>query len=152
MPNCGRSRSTPDFLADALSRPHNTGIRIAVKTAREWKLPPRQILYGEPKLWNQIDTKLSMGLTLLEGETCNDCGTVSWLGHSADNRIVFKHKTTYCYGCAEMERKRAEESKGKKRDDYGVKPYVQADTFDGQTPLPSRAEEYERRAAKAGRK
>lgn len=92
-----------------------------------------------------------MAITLLENETCNDCGTVSWLGHSADNRIVFKRKEAHCYGCAEIERKQAEESKNKKRDDYGVKPYVEAATFDGQTPLPSRAEEYERRAAKAGR-
>ncbi len=121
-----------------------------MKTAKDWHLPPRQIFYGKPVAWGKVDTKLSMALTILEQETCKDCGTVSWLGHSTDNRIVFKHDKTHCYGCAELERTRAEESKSKKPDDYGAKPYVKPEGDSGM-PLPSRSEEYERRARKAQR-
>lgn len=101
-------------------------------------------------VWGRVDTKLSMALTILTQETCKDCGTVSWLGHSTDNRIVFKHDKTHCYGCAELERVRAEESKSKKPDDHGAKPYVEP-VGDSGMPLPSRSEEYERRALKAQR-
>lgn len=121
-----------------------------MKTAKEWKLPPRQIVYGKPVEWGRVDTKLSMALVILDQETCKDCGTVSWHGHSSDNRIVFKHDVTHCYGCAEMERVRAQESKSKKTDDHGAKPYVRAEGDMG-LELPSRMKEYQRRAKKAER-
>lgn len=120
-----------------------------MRTSKEWKVPPRQILYGKPKAWNKVDTKLSMALVILEQETCRDCGTVSWLGHSADNRIVFKHDVTHCYGCAELERVRDEGTKSKAKD-YGSKPYVKAAGDLGMS-LPDRAEEYSRRASRAQR-
>lgn len=100
-------------------------------------------------MWNQVDTKLSVALVILEQETCKDCGTVSWLGYSSDNRIVFKHDVTHCYGCAELERVRDEGSKSKAKD-YGSKPYVEA-TGDMGLALPDRAEEYDRRAMRAQR-
>ena len=122
---------------------------MAIRTAKEWGVPPLQVIRGTPRSWNRIDTRLSMAFVLLEQETCKDCGTVSWLGHSTDNRIVFKHDVAYCYGCMELERKRAEDAKAKKSDSHGAKPYVYPDSFDGQSPLPSRSDEYERRARRA---
>ncbi len=141
---------TPGFLADVLSRTHNHAYRLAVKTSKDWQIPPTQVLEGRPKEWGRVDTKLSMAMVILDQETCKDCGTVSWLGHSTDNRIVFKHEETHCYGCAELERKRAEESKNKKTSDYGVKPYVNVEGDMGME-LPSRTAEYERRARRAER-
>jgi len=120
----------------------------AIKTSRSWGVPPTQILQGRPSPWGPVDTKLSMALTILEDETCKECGIVSWHGHSANASLVFKHDKVHCYGCAELEKKRAEESRSKRPDDHGAKPYVAAAMFDGSTDLPSRADEYERREAR----
>jgi hypothetical protein len=121
-----------------------------VKTSREWKTPPRQILRGVPVTWNSVDTRLSMALVLLEQETCRECGTPSWLGHSADSRIEFKYDVAHCHGCMELEKQRSEASKGRKSDDHGAKPYVYPQGFEG-VPLPSRSDEYERRARREER-
>lgn len=95
--------------------------------------------------WGPVDTKLSVGLTLLEEEICKECGIPSWIGHSTDNRIVFKSDKAHCFGCMELEKNRADESKAKKAADHGAKPYVRPELWDGSMNLPSRREEYERR-------
>lgn len=123
-------------------------MKLAIKTAREWGVPPRQVLRGRPVTWNAVDTRLSMGLTLLEQETCRECGTPSWLGHSADSRIEFGHEVAYCYGCMTLEKERAESSKSRKTDDHGAKPYVFPKGYEG-VPLPDRADEYARRERRA---
>lgn len=131
-------------MADVLYRGHNYAFRVAVKTSREWKVPPRQMLLSEPVDWDLKDSKLSMALTILEEETCKECGTPAWIGHSTDHRIVFDYAKAHCYGCMELEKKRGEESKGK-RNDHGAKPYVKAKMWGGFGELPSRRQEYERR-------
>lgn len=145
-----RSRSTPDFLADCLSRDHNGSLRVVAKTAKEWGVPPRQVYLGEPVQWNDRDSRLAMALTVLEQETCKECGTVAWLGHSANSSIVFKHDKQYCWGCAKLEEAREEDAKNKVKG-HGAKPYVTAASFDASIPLPTRRDEFERREARAER-
>jgi hypothetical protein len=122
-----------------------------VKTAREWGVPPRQVFLGEPVQWNDRDSRLSMALTVLEQETCKECGTVAWIGHSADSSIVFKHDEQYCWGCAALEKRREEDSKNKVKKGHGAKPYVIPSMFDESMPLPTRRAEFERREARAER-
>src|SRR5690625_6357639 len=74
----------PDFLADVLSRRHNTGYKLSVETARSWNVPPTQIIKGEPTEWSRHDSLLSMALVMSEQETCQNCGVVSWHGHSTN--------------------------------------------------------------------
>lgn len=131
----------PGFLADVLSRPHNQGHRLCVKTARSWSVPPRQVMLGEPCVWGPDDTLLSMALVLLEEETCSECGTPSWLGHSTNNSIIFEHDSTTCFGCMELEKARADKTKEQGK---GEKGYVRPRMWDD-SPLPDRAQEYERR-------
>lgn len=118
-----------------------------IKTARSWGVPPSQIIQGKPCEWSRVDSLLSTALVLVEEETCRECGTVSWLGHSTNNYIGFEVDQAVCYGCAAMENHRKEEGKNKKPTP-GAKPYVSAFMYGEGTPLPSRDEEYERRRKK----
>lgn len=113
-----------------------------IKTARSWGAPPSQVILGEPRVWSFEDSLLSTALVLLEEETCRECGTPSWLGHSTNRYIGFEVDEAVCYGCAAMENKRKENEKAKKTP--GSKPFV-APFMYGDVALPSREDEYERR-------
>lgn len=134
----------PGFLADVLSRPHNQGLRLSVEASKSWGVPPRQVILAEPMVWGVEDTLLSMAMTLLKQETCKECGTVSWHGHSTDNRITFEMESATCFGCMEQEGRREDKNNPI---DKGEKPYVVAKMYDD-SELPSRSEEYERRASR----
>src|SRR5690625_7838099 len=95
----------PDFLADVLSRRHNTGYKLSVETARSWYVPPTQIIKGEPTEWSRHDSLLSMALVMLEKETCQNCGVVSWHSHSTNRAIGMVQDTTTCFGCREVEQR-----------------------------------------------
>ena len=134
----------PDFLADVLSRRHNTGYKLSVETARSWNVPPSQIVKGEPTEWSRHDSLLSMALVMLEKETCQSCGVVSWHGHSTNREIMLELDTTTCFGCMELEKRQDDKSQklGK-----GEKPFVLARMWDN-SELPSRRSELERVNAK----
>ena len=131
----------PDFLAEVLSLPHNSGYRLGVKTAKEWGVPPTKLL-GGPKReedWSSVDRLLAMALTILESETCGQCNTPVWLGYSTDNALQFKLESRTCYSCAELEKARKEQEKNKaSKPSPGESRYVVPyKVIDGQ-PLPSR--------------
>lgn len=117
-----------------------------IKTARSWGVPPSQIVLGEPRSWAYEDSLLSTALVLLEEETCRDCGTPSWLGHSTNRYVGFEVDEAVCYGCAAMETKRKETEKSSKKTP-GAKPFV-APFMYGDVDFPSREDEYERRIRK----
>lgn len=86
---------------------------------------------------------LSVALTLLEEETCKNCGTPAWIGHSTDNTIVFDVKSSVCYGCAELEKDREEQEKNRAVKTRGEARYVEPYNVWGD-PLPGRSESYAR--------
>lgn len=136
----------PGFLAEVLSKPHNRNFLTAVKTAREWKVPPRTMIHGaQPGEWTREDVLLANALTVLENETCKECGIPAWWGYSTDNRILFKTETSHCYGCEELEKARDKASKDKSNKGFGDTIYPVPYMFGGKEPLPSRRESYESR-------
>jgi hypothetical protein len=136
----------PDFLAEVLHKPHNRRYLLAVRAAREWKVPPRTMINGDqPDVWTREDVLLANALVVLENETCKECGTPAWLGHSTDNRLLFKTDSAHCYGCEELEKEREKLSKDKSYKGYGETVYPVPYMFGGKDPLPSRRESYERR-------
>lgn len=95
--------------------------------------------------WEEVDTRLSMALTLLEAETCSDCGTPTWWGHSTNNEITFKVDSTTCYGCAELEKHRKSKNKLNQNSSHGSKPHTRPRMWD-ESQLPSRSDEYRRKS------
>lgn len=134
----------PGFLAEVLSKPHNRNYLTAVRTARDWRVPPRTMVFGDqPDHWSQEDVLLANALTVLDNEMCKHCGTPVWWGYSTDNTIQFKVESTRCYGCEALEKERAKQSKDKSQK-HGESLYVEPyNVFD--EPLPTRRELYERR-------
>jgi len=136
----------PGFLAEVLSKPHNRNFLTAVKTARSWKVPPRTMVYGDqPGEWTREDVLLANALTVLENETCRECGTPAWWGYSTDNRILFKTETSHCYGCEALEKERDKKSKDKSYKGYGDTLYAVPYNFVATDSLPTRRESYESR-------
>lgn len=84
-----------------------------------------------------------MALTLLEEETCKQCGTPAWIGHSTDNTIAFEVKSSVCYGCAELEKDRDDEQSNKRKKTRGEVRYIEPYNVWGDA-LPSRFDSYSR--------
>lgn len=135
----------PGFLAEVLSKPHNRGYLIQLKTARSWTLPPTAAVLCKEDVhtWNPDDHLLATALTVLEAETCSHCGTPAWLGYSADKWIEFQIEEAVCYGCMEMGRNQEERSKQKNKE-HGKTYYPVPRGVLGRE-LPTRTQEYERR-------
>jgi hypothetical protein len=90
--------------------------------------------------WSSIDKKLVIAFQILEDETCPDCGTPIWIGHSEDSSVVFDVKSRICYACAEIETQREKESKRKNhKPTKGKKEFV---VLDDETKQPSREAYY----------
>lgn len=77
----------------------------------------------------------------LKDETCPECGTPIWLGHTYSNKVEFAVEYSICHACEELE----EKTKDLKLP-HGERPHVHAiglenedGTFDA---LPSRTEGY----------
>ncbi len=113
-----------------------------VETSKQWQVPPRQIILGRQVDWNPDDSKLSAALVLLEDETCRECGTVVWHGHSGNRYIKLDVDSTHCYGCQALEQRREDKERKLSK---GEKPYVKVSMY-GDLELPSRQDEFERRA------
>lgn len=138
----GRLRSTPGFLAEALTWPGNQHYITALKTARSWGVPPLTILIGkEEEGWSKLNRMLAQALTVVEDETCKSCKTPLWLAYSTNNEIQFKVDSAFCYACSALEKHKEEHKKDAKPGEIVyVKPY---NVFEDK-PLPSRAESYAR--------
>ena len=120
----------PRFLADVLTWPTNRAYITAIKAARDFSIPPSVLMLRNRQPsdgWSEADKKLVVAFQILEDETCPDCGTPVWIGHSDDEHVVFDIKSRICYACAEVEqaqadaekrsskRKNARPTRGKKR-------------------------------------
>lgn len=101
------------------------------------------MLTGEESQWTDERNRiLAMALTLLEAESCNNCGTPSWIGHSTNNEIGFRVESGTCFGCAELERVEEHAQKGQRKNQKGEFKYVVPQMVWPDQPLPSRAELY----------
>ena len=142
----------PPFLADVLTWPGNRHYVTAIKTARDFSVPPTVLILNgrQPSDgWSATDKKLAIAFQILEDETCGDCGIPIWLGHNDDENIVFEIKSRVCYSCAQVEkdREKKETRKNKRKDDKGEKNFIQQ--REG-SATPSRQEYYLQEAAKIG--
>jgi len=95
----------PDFLAEVLTWPKNHYLAIAVQTAVEMGLPPTLFVLDEKKTgveWSAADKKLAMAWTILQRETCKQCGQPLWICRSSERDMQFKVNTDICYASAEL--------------------------------------------------
>lgn len=139
----------PDFLAEVLTQEHNRHLILYIRTAKEWQLPPTVVLRheGNVNVWREQDFLLATALQILDAETCKSCGTPAWLGHSTNNHIQFDIEEATCYGCLELGKAQEERNKAKKSNkEHGKTYYPVPKNVFPEKPLPSRREEYERRA------
>lgn len=117
---------------------------MLVEAAKSWSIPPTQLIMGRPMTWSADDSKLAAALTVLERETCRECGTVAWHGHSGNRYIKLDVDSSHCYGCQALEERREDKEKKVAK---GEKPYVKVSMY-GDLPVPSRQDEFERRNKK----
>lgn len=104
------------------------------------------MIFGDqPGEWTPEDVLLANALTVLEAETCRECGTPVWWGYSTDNTLQFKIETSHCYACEALEKEREARSKNRANKGHGDTPYVVAYNFFEDQPLPSRRASYEQR-------
>lgn len=105
---------------------------------------PSFLLLGKGKnpytvRWSIKDRVLATAVIQLEGETCPNCGTPYWLGHTSHGSVDYAVEFDQCLACAELE----EVTKDMKLDP-GVRASVRAvgatDESGGEEPLPSRQE------------
>ena len=109
-------------------------------------MPPLTMLTGQPSEWSdERNRKLAMALTILEEETCKQCGTPAWVGMSTNNEIVFDLKSAVCYGCAEVEKDRedSEKKRGRIRQKGETRYVSPRNVWGADHPLPSRAHSYQ---------
>lgn len=138
----------PGFLAECLYKDRNRPIWLILKMAREWKIPPTTAVLGGggTSEWTHRDVLAATALTLLDVETCKSCGTPAWIGHSTDNRVLFRVEEATCHACAELGKAQDDRDRGKNRKKHHGKTfYPTAYNVYKDQPLPSRREEYERR-------
>jgi hypothetical protein len=130
----------PDFLAEVLTWPSNYANTLAVETAMNLHLPPTVMLIDERQPsegWSSADKKLAVAWTILQRETCRECGQPLWICRSSNRQLQFSVRTDTCYATAAV-KKWQNSSRGKKLKD-GEYPYVVPFTID-KSPLPTRLE------------
>lgn len=134
----------PDFLAEQLAKPENSGYLRSIKAAQEWGREPSYILFGTHHNFpdeqvEHMDRQLMEASYILDTETCKSCGTPSWLGKSTDSYLQFEVQETTCYACQTLEEDRSKSKESKP----GVTKYVTPEmAFGGE--LPTRADYIER--------
>lgn len=124
----------PDFLAEALTWPKNYNYAIAIETAINLHLPPSMMIIEKKQLsdgWSKVDKKLAMAWTVLQKETCKECGQPLWICRSSDKNLYFSVQKGLCYAKAEID-KWQDKSSNKLRD--GEYPYVVPKTHGDKMP------------------
>lgn len=131
----------PDFLAEALTWPKNYTSMLAVQTAMDMKLPPTLMLLDKKQPtdpWTQQDKKLAVAWTILNKETCKECGNPLWICRSENKYLGFKVQKAHCYAKAELQKwEGSAAGKNLKPGDY---PYVVPKMYDKEMSLPTRSE------------
>jgi hypothetical protein len=129
----------PDFLADALTWPQNYRAAIAVQTAYDMGVPPLTFLKDDSQptdKWTDADKKLLMAWTILQKETCQECGQPLWICRSNNNNLTFSVRKGLCYAKLAMEKWK--DTSAGKNTKPGEVPYVLPSRYDETLPLPSR--------------
>jgi len=112
-----------------------------LKTARSWALPPLTLLTGKKSDWSDERNRLlAVALTILEDETCSQCGVPVWLGHSSNNEIEFEVHSSICFSCADLEKDR--EDRGRKPKKGETRYAIARNVWGDDVPLPSRFDSY----------
>ena len=129
----------PGFLAEVLTWPSNHGVALAVQTAMDLHMPPSMFILTDKQPtdpWTQVDKKLALAWTVLQRETCKQCGQPLWICRSSERDLGFSVRTDVCYASAELEKwkttKRASSLK------KGEHPYVVAQMRKDEQPMPTR--------------
>lgn len=108
------------------------------------------LMTGEETDWtDERNRLLSVALTLLESESCGNCGTPSWIGHSTNNEISFEVESSTCFGCAELEKSNEDEQRGRKKRGRGEMKYVVPRMAWEDQQIPSRFDLYSAEEEKA---
>lgn len=94
--------------------------------------------------WTAIDKKLLTAWTVLQKETCGECGQPLWICRSNNNNLTFSVRKGMCYAKLAMEKWR--DTPGGKEPKKGEVPYVIPSRFDEDIPLPSRMDYLEQLA------
>lgn len=130
----------PGFLADALTWPQNYNAALGVQTAYELGVRPLTFLNDSQPTdpWTIADKKLLMAWTILQKETCHECGNPLWICRSSDNNLSFSVRKGMCYAKLAMDKWR--ESKAGKNMKDGETPYTVPVRYDEELPLPTRSE------------
>lgn len=128
----------PGFLADVLTWPKNYHYAVAVQTAVGMGLPPTLFIdenRHEGAEWSRADKKLAMAWTILQKETCQQCGNPLWICRSSQREMQFKVNTDICYATAELKKwEKGQKAKHLKDGEYPfIIPYMSDDST-----LPSR--------------
>lgn len=128
----------PGFLAEELTKPHNFSARLAVQTAVDMSLPPTLFMTNRTDAlkWSDDDKKLALAYTILQKETCSQCGQPLWICRSSNNKLDFSIQKDTCYVDAELQRA----SKSKQKSDElkdGEFRFAVPKMIDN-SPLPSR--------------
>lgn len=131
----------PDFLADALTWPSNYAAALAVQTAYETGIRPLVFLQEDAQPtdpWTSYDKKLLLAWTILQKETCTECGQPLWICRSDNNNLTFSVRKDMCYAKLAMEKWR--KSKAGENVKPGEVPYTVPVQYDKTKPLPLRTE------------
>lgn len=129
----------PDFLADALTWPHNYPALLAVETAYKMGVRPLTFMLDDAQpneKWTVYDKKLLMAWTILDKETCTECGQPLWICRSSDSNLGFSVRKGLCYAKKAMHDWR-ESAEGKRAKEWET-PYTVPSRYDETTPLPTR--------------
>lgn len=131
----------PDFLANALTWPQNYNAALAVQTAYEMGIRPLTFILpnaqpDEP--WTMVDKKLLLAWTILQKETCGECGQPLWICRSSNNNITFSVRKGLCYAKLAMEK--WQDSTAGKNIKAGETPYTLPSRYDETKPWPTRTE------------
>jgi hypothetical protein len=128
----------PDFLAEVLTWPKNYSYTLAVQTAMDLHMPPTTFIMATKQPtdpWTAIDKKLALAWTVLNRETCKECGQPLWICRSSNKNLNFSVRTDVCYAKAELDKF----SKGKEFGP-GEHPYIVPFMRDETEKFPARAE------------
>lgn len=102
-------------------------------------IPPLSLILPDTQptdKWTIADKNLVMAWTILEKETCQECGKPLWICRSSDSNLAFSVRKGMCYAKLAMEKHR--ETPAGKDPKKGETQYVVSTRFDEELPLPSR--------------
>jgi len=131
----------PGFLAEVLTWPSSYASALAVETAMKLHMPPSVFMFPDrqpTEPWTAGDKKLALAWTILERETCGQCGKPIWICRSSNKNLLFSVRTDICYASAEVQKfQDTRRGKNLKKGEY---PYVVPKMRHEGDPLPTRAD------------